>query len=52
MKMRLLIFWALSQHGLASEDGIIFQISMYNWIAFSDTCITIANQVRLKYNLD
>ena len=37
MKMRLLIFWALSQHGLASEDGIIFQISMYNWIAFSDT---------------
>ena len=32
IKMRLLIFLVLSRYGLACIYGIIFQMSIYNWM--------------------
>ena len=36
MKIKLLIFLVFSQYGLACKYGIIFQISIYNWM---ENCI-------------
>ena len=56
IKIRLLIFLALSQHGLACKYGIIFQISIYSWMqnCISDTWynLYVTNQARPKQKLD
>ena len=52
LKMRLLIFLALSQYGLACKYGIIFQISIYAELHFVMPGITIANQATLKQKFD
>ena len=57
IKMRLLIFLVSSRYGLACKCGIIFQISIYNWmdIAFSDTlhnnCLLGKAKTKTWFNL-